>query len=120
MNQYRIHSNIFHLVFLYMVSDERSKDQCLQAMSSSSSDSSTIVNIQHSQSPSILTMSNIVTVKLSPNNYILWKAQMVPYFLSQDLFGYLASTIPKPSKFVTVSHPKTHVISETPNPAYSH
>ncbi|KAJ0008185.1 hypothetical protein Pint_30274 [Pistacia integerrima] len=65
-------------------------------------------------------MSNIVTVKLSPDNYILWKAQMVPYFLGQDLFGYLDCTIPKPPKYVSVSHPETHVISETPNLAYSH
>ncbi|KAA8531224.1 hypothetical protein F0562_005862 [Nyssa sinensis] len=89
-------------------------------MSSSSSDSSTTINIQRSQSPSVLAMSNIVAIKLSPDNYILWKAQMVPYFLGQDLFGYLDGTIPKPPKFISVSHPETHVLSETPNPAYSH
>ncbi|KAJ0075225.1 hypothetical protein Patl1_34688 [Pistacia atlantica] len=89
-------------------------------MSSSSFDSFTTVDIQRSESPSILTMSNIVTVKLSPDNYILSKAQMVPYFLGQDLFGYLEGTIPKPPKYVSVSHPETHVISETPNPTYSH
>ncbi|KAA8522693.1 hypothetical protein F0562_009145 [Nyssa sinensis] len=87
---------------------------------SSSSDSSTTITIPHTQSPAVLTMSTFVTVRLNPDNYILWKAQMVPYFLGQDLFGYLDGTIPKPPQFISGTHPETHVISASPNPAYSH
>lgn len=88
-------------------------------MSSSSLVSSTATN-QNSQSPFVISMSNLVIVKLSPENYILWKAQMVPYFRGQDLFGYLDGTISTPPKTISVSQPESHVISDIPNPAYSH
>ena len=43
----------------------------------------------------------------------------MPYFKGQDLFGYLDSSIPKPSKIISVTNSKTSVISERLNPAYS-
>ena len=32
---------------------------------------------------------NLVTIKLTRDNYLLWKAQIVPYLRGQHLFGFL-------------------------------
>ncbi|KAL3819930.1 hypothetical protein ACJIZ3_005835 [Penstemon smallii] len=79
-------------------------------MSSSSSET---------QSLSIISMPNIATIKLSQDNYLLWKAQMIPYFRGQDLFGYLDGTTPPPPKNISITLSDTNNVSEKPNPAYS-
>ena len=82
-------------------------------MASSSSSSS-------AQPSSILSMPSVTTVKLNPDNFLMWKAQLVPYFKGQDLFGYLDGSIPKPPKFIFVTHPETSTVSERLNSAYTH
>jgi len=64
-------------------------------------------------------MPSVATVKLNHDNFLLLKAQLIPYFRGQDLFGYIDGSIPKPPKIISVSHPETSVVSERVNPAYS-
>jgi hypothetical protein len=64
-------------------------------------------------------MPSVATVKLNYDNFLLWKAQLVPYFRGQDLFGYIDGSIPKPPKIISLTHPETSVVSECLNPAYS-
>ena len=66
---------------------------------------------------SIISMPSIATVKLNHDNFLLWKAQLIPYFRGQDLFGYIDGSIPKPPKIISVTHPKNSVVSERLNPA---
>ena len=82
-------------------------------MASSSSSSS-------AQPSSILSMPSVTTVKLNLDNFLMWKAQLVPYFKGQDLFGYLDGSIPKPPKLISVTHPETSAVSERLNSAYTH
>ena len=68
---------------------------------------------------SVISMPSVATVKLNHDNFLLWKAQLIPYFRGQDLFGYIDGSIPKPPKIISVTHPETSVVSERLNPAYS-
>jgi len=67
----------------------------------------------------VISMPFVATVKLNHDNFLLWKAQLVPYFRGQDLFGYIDGSISKPPKIISVTHPETSVVSERLNPAYS-
>jgi hypothetical protein len=67
----------------------------------------------------VISMPSVATVKLNHDNFLLLKAQLIPYFRGQDLFGYIDGSIPKPPKIISVSHPETSVVSERVNPAYS-
>ena len=68
---------------------------------------------------SVISMPSVATVKLNHDNFLLWKAQLIPYFREQDLFGYIDGSIPKPPKIISVTHPETSIVSERLNPAYS-
>jgi hypothetical protein len=64
-------------------------------------------------------MPSVATVKLNHDNFLLWKAQLIPYCRGQDLFGYIDGSIPKPPKIISGTHPENYVVSERLNPAYS-
>jgi len=68
---------------------------------------------------SVISMPSVATVKLNHDNFLLWKAQLIPYFRGQDLFGYIDGSIPKPPKIISVTHLETSVVFERLNPAYS-
>ena len=70
--------------------------------------------------PTVISMPTVTTVKLNHDNFLLWKAQLVPYFKGQDLFGYLDGSIPKLLKIISVTNSETATTSERLNPAYSH
>ena len=59
------------------------------------------------------TMVHMFTIKLTSSNYLLWRNQFVPLLASQELFGYLDSSITAPP-MITASDgtPKS-------NPAYT-
>ncbi|KAL9388120.1 hypothetical protein Peur_021244 [Populus x canadensis] len=38
---------------------------------------------------SVISMPSVAIVKLNHDNFLLWKAQLIPYFRGQDLFGYI-------------------------------
>lgn len=58
-------------------------------MASSNSSNSTTL-------PTFITLSAFNIHKLTKDNYTTWKAQIVPYLLGLDLFGYIDGIIPKP------------------------
>lgn len=45
---------------------------------------------------SLSTLVNLVTVKLTGSNYLLWKKQFIPLFNGYKLMGYLDGSIPQP------------------------
>ena len=70
--------------------------------------------------PSLSHLSLSLSVKLNHSNYFVWKAQALPYFRGQGVFGYLDGTIPMPPKELEASHPTTGDITKIPNPEYDH
>ena len=77
--------------------------------SSSSSSSSSPTILTSSQTPTVTPISNIVSLKLTQDNYSLWKTQLLHYFRGQDLYGYLDRTLILPLKLITTQHPDTCV-----------
>ena len=70
----------------------------------SSSSSTSIVNTAASPSPtSLTTIHHLITIKLTYDNYLLWKAQIVPFLKGQHLYGYLNGTTPTPPWIITVA-----------------
>jgi len=59
-------------------------------------------------------------VKLNHSNYSIWKAQALPYFHGQGVFGYLDSTIQIPPQEIDAPHPTTGAITKIPNLEYDH
>lgn len=71
------------------------------------SNSSSTTNIDNIP-PSLTTISptpNITSIKLTADNYPLQKAQLVPYFCGQELYGYLDEKIPNPLPFILLYIP---------------
>lgn len=54
--------------------------------------------------------SHLLTVKLTHDNFLLWKAQIIPYFKRQNLFGFLDGSHPAP--------PPLYSITNTPSSAF--
>ena len=42
----------------------------------------------------------MVTVKLNCDNFLLWKAQIIPYMRGQRVFGFLDGTITPPPQVI--------------------
>nr|TKS03747.1 magnesium transporter [Populus alba] len=66
--------------------------------------------------PALVSPPAINVTKLSKDNYHVWKAQLIPFFRGQGIFGYLDGTIPIPSKEISAAATSS-VIS---NPLYEH
>ena len=87
-------------------------------MASLSSSTSTI-NIAASPSPTSLTIiHHLITIKLTRDNYLLWKAQIVPYLKGQHLYGYLSKTTPTPPQIITVA--ANDATQALQNPKFQH
>ena len=85
----------------------------------SSSSSTFVVNTATSSSPtSLTTIHHLITIKLTHDNYLLWKAQIVPYLKGQHLFGYLDGSTPAPPQSLTVETDGD--IQVIQNPDFSH
>ena len=50
--------------------------------------------------PSFINPHNIVTVKLNRDNFLLWKAQIIPYMRGQRVFSFLDGTITPPPQVI--------------------
>jgi hypothetical protein len=61
--------------------------------------------------PPILSLHHAVTIRLNKNNYLLWRAQLLPYLRNTKLIGYLDGTKPAPTKMIGTE--------QTVNPAYT-
>jgi hypothetical protein len=69
--------------------------------------------------PTFFTPPTVNIHELTKDNFTTWKAQVIPYFIGLDLFGYLDGTIPKPH--ITLSSiDATNATSSSPIPAYTH
>ena len=58
---------------------------------------------------------HLVTIKLNCDNYLLWKAQIVPYLRGQHLFGFLDGSRPAPLQTITVSAADVSTLQPNPN-----
>jgi hypothetical protein len=58
-----------------------------------------------------------VTVKLNPDNYLVWRAQVLPLLRSYYLDGYVDGTIPCPPPMLQVLAPDGTPMA-LPNPAH--
>ena len=68
------------------------------------SSSTSSVNTTTSPSPtSLTTIHHLITIKLTCDNYLVWKAPIVPFLKGQHLYGYLKGNTPTPSQIITVS-----------------
>jgi hypothetical protein len=73
-------------------------------MSSSSSSSSTLSALTQNTSPhSFSPVHHPITIKLTRDNYLLWKAQIVPYLKGQNLFGFIDGTQTPPPQFLPLT-----------------
>ena len=63
---------------------------------------------------------SLITIKLTKDNYLLWKTQIIPYLRGQRLFGFVDGTISSPSP--TIPNPEVansqNAPTEMPNPKY--
>lgn len=79
-------------------------------MSASSSSTSSASN------PSLSALCAAITVRLDRENYLLWKAHVVPTLHSFELIGYIDGTCTAPSKMIPAA---TADAEPVPNPAYA-
>uniref|UniRef100_A0A2N9IMK5 Reverse transcriptase Ty1/copia-type domain-containing protein n=1 Tax=Fagus sylvatica TaxID=28930 RepID=A0A2N9IMK5_FAGSY len=90
-------------------------------MSSTTSSSQTVsspTKTATSTAPSSLPhIQHLITIKLNRDNYLLWKAQIVPYLRGQHLYGFIDGTNPAPPSSVTASTSDT--TTALPNPEFS-
>ncbi|KAJ0972283.1 hypothetical protein J5N97_020242 [Dioscorea zingiberensis] len=62
------------------------------------------MSISNSSSAGLLptpSFGHLINVKLTRENYLLWKAQFMPYLRSQQLLGYVDSSTACPAKIIT-------------------
>ncbi|CAM8988176.1 unnamed protein product [Rhodiola kirilowii] len=64
------------------------------------------------------TFGHLITLKLAPDNYLFWRAQIVSLLKSHMLFGYVDGTLPCPSPTISVPNGDGSPSLE-PNPAHS-
>lgn len=62
--------------------------------------------------------SHLITVKLTHQNYLLWKAQFLPYLRSQQLMGFVDGTQRIPAKVITTTMDAG--ATQAPNPRVRH
>lgn len=61
----------------------------------------------------INTLMHLITIRLSPSNYLLWKSQLIPLLTHQNLMGHVDGTSCAPPSELLVDD------KSSPNPAYS-
>jgi hypothetical protein len=69
------------------------------------------------QSSGPFLFSNLVTVKLGPDNFLHWRASLMPILRSHFLVGFIDGSFPCPSERVAVTTP-AGTTQMVPNPEY--
>uniref|UniRef100_A0A2N9J0L5 Retrotransposon Copia-like N-terminal domain-containing protein n=1 Tax=Fagus sylvatica TaxID=28930 RepID=A0A2N9J0L5_FAGSY len=89
-------------------------------MTTSSASSSTISAPLNSSSPTpgLINLHHVITIKLNRDNYLLWKAQLIPYLRGQHLLGYVDGTTPPPPQMISQTS-ESGETSLLPNLAYA-
>ncbi|KAJ0028638.1 hypothetical protein Pint_36094 [Pistacia integerrima] len=62
-----------------------------------------------------LNVGNFITIRLTPNNYPLWREQALALAESQELVGHLTNEDPAPNKYV-IPDPSNSSDAENTNP----
>ncbi|KAA8548738.1 hypothetical protein F0562_000422 [Nyssa sinensis] len=88
-------------------------------MATSSSETSNNSTVPIATVPSLSNLPFTISVKLNSSNYPVWKAQALPYFRGQRVFGYLDGTILTPPQEIDAPHPSTGAIIKILNPQYN-
>ena len=88
----------------------------MASASSSSSASSLSALTQNTSPPSLSPIHHLITIKLTRDNYLLWKAQIVPYLKGQHLFGFIDGTQPSPQELLPLTTTETN--HSCSNPAF--
>ncbi|KAK1662546.1 hypothetical protein QYE76_050705 [Lolium multiflorum] len=65
----------------------------------------------------VVSLASAITIKLTGENYLFWRAQVAPLLRSHLLMGYVDGTKPCPAAEIAVSNGEATV--QQPNPAYS-
>ena len=102
---------IFHQLFLWI----RASGFTSKLMTTSSSSSITMPSSQNNSTFVISNITNLVSVKLDHENYLLWRHQFSALLRDHDLYGFVDGTHPCPEKHLTDS---TRVVSTKINPEY--
>ena len=80
--------------------------------------SSTDSVISSAYTPTSLThVHHLITIKLTKDNYLLWRAQIVPYLRGQHLYGFLDGSTVAP--LPTISLVTDGVTTTAPNPLFN-
>jgi len=72
-----------------------------------------------SPSHSLLNCNHQITLKLTRDNYLLWRTLMLPYLEGQELLGYIIGAIQCPFQFIATTSNSTTSATIISNPAYS-
>ena len=65
----------------------------------------------------ITVLNHRITIRLSDDNFLLWKAQLTPFLRGQNLFGYVDGSIPPPPRFYHTTSTNSFEQQMLPNPA---
>ena len=84
--------------------------------SSSPSTTSDAMNSTMSSTFAPIPIHHAVTIRLNKTNYMLWRAQLLPYLRSTKLIGFIDGSISAPPKLVASSTAEGAEL--VPNPAY--
>jgi uncharacterized membrane protein YgcG len=80
--------------------------------------SSTDSAISSTYTPTSLTpVHHLITIKLTRDNYLLWRAQIVPYLRGQHLYGFLDGSTVAP--LPTISLVTDGLTTTAPNPVFT-
>ena len=85
--------------------------------SSSSSASANTIATTNLSSHNLINLHHNTTIKLTRDNYLLWKAQIVLYIKGLHLFGFLDGTKPAPPQSIT-SQSSNGAATVTTNPEF--
>ena len=66
----------------------------------------------------ITVLNHRIIIRLSNNNFLLWKAQFTPFLRGQNLFGYVDGSIPPPPRFYHTNSTDSSEQQMLPNPTF--
>ena len=70
------------------------------------------------QLPPVVNIASSITIRLTGDNYLFWRAQVGPLLRSQLLMGYVDGSLPCPDPHAIV--PGAGGMQQVPNPAHQH
>uniref|UniRef100_A0A2N9FV86 Retrotransposon Copia-like N-terminal domain-containing protein n=1 Tax=Fagus sylvatica TaxID=28930 RepID=A0A2N9FV86_FAGSY len=88
----------------------------MSSTSSSTTQSSSTISFTFIALTSLPHIQHLITIKLNRDNYLLWKAQIVPYLRGQHLYGFIDGTKPAPPPSLAVQASCTTAV--LPNPEF--